>query len=230
MPDLGVGIPNPVQAGIGLAETVAGFINKGKAKKEAAYLQSIRPKYQENGNIRDQLSLAKSELSNGLGAEAENAYTQQTDRDLSTSLDSILKGGGSVNNVADVFDSSQMGRSRLAIMKENMRMQQINNLVSVQNNQAEEDRKAFDFNTYRPWADKAQANASARQGAESQIWSGLSTVAGSAMRPQQYPEQQSDPAFMGYSGGYSTPQTRQPNYSVGNTGNIPLPNGPSINM
>jgi hypothetical protein len=166
---------------IGLAETAIGMINAGKAKKKAAQLAASRPKYQESPYIKDELSLAESELSTGMSGAASNAYEQGIDRDLSSSLNTILKGGGSVNNVAEVFGQSTQGRQRLALMKENLRLNQVNNLVRAQQDSTEQREKAFQFNQWAPWADQSQANAQARTAAQGQIMSGINTIGSAGM-------------------------------------------------
>src|SRR5687768_5262145 len=95
-----------IPAALGAAEAVAGLFKSGKAKREAARLEASRPELASSPFVKDQLSLTTSELASGMSAESESAYTQGVERDLSTSLDAILKGGGDVNNVADIFDRS----------------------------------------------------------------------------------------------------------------------------
>lgn len=165
---------------IGLGKAVVGLINSGKAKREAARLAASRPKYKESADAQDALKLANSELSTGIGGEAKNAYEQGIDRSLSTSLDTVLKGGGSANNVATIFDASTVGRQRLALMKSNVRLNQVNNIVRAQEFHTDQREKAFQFNDWAPWADQSKANAGARQAADDQIWSGVET-AGSAV-------------------------------------------------
>lgn len=167
---------------IGAAKIGVGLINKSKANKKAAELERNRPKYAESKYAQEGLRLAESELSTGMSGEAKNAYEQGNDRALSTSLDAILKGGGSSNNVAQVFDASQQGRQRLALMKENLRLNQINNVVRAQQFSEDEREKAFKFNQYAPWADQSQATAQARTGAEGQIWEGVNTAGSAIMR------------------------------------------------
>src|SRR5687768_9625673 len=121
-----------IPAAIGVAESVAGLFKSGKAKSEAAELEANRPELANSPFVTDQLSLAQSELAGGMSAEAESAFEQGMSRDLSTSIDAILKSGGDVNNVADIFDRSQTGRQRLSLIKENLRLAQINNLVRAQ--------------------------------------------------------------------------------------------------
>jgi hypothetical protein len=166
---------------LGVGQAVAGLFGKSKAKKEAERLAASRPKYAESPYAKQGLSLAESELSTGMSGEAKNAYEQGIDRDLSTSLNAVLKGGGSVNNIAEVFGASTQGRQRLAMMKDNLRLNQINNVVRAQNTMTEEREKAFQFNEWAPWADAAKANAGARQAAENQIWGGIGTLGSAVM-------------------------------------------------
>lgn len=166
---------------IGAATLVSGIIAKNKAKKEAAKLAASRPKYAPSPDYRDAVQLAKSEVSTGMSGEAKNAYEQGIDRNLSTSLSAILKSGGSANNVAEVFDVANQGRQKLAMMKDNLRLNQINQLVRAQQMNSEEREKGFQFNEWAPWADSAKANAGAREAADQQINSGISTIGGAAM-------------------------------------------------
>lgn len=185
-------LPLLIPAALGVAEAGIGLLKSGQAKREAARLAASRPKLKDSPFINDQLSLAKSELANGMSGEAENAYEQGLSRDLSTSLDTILKGGGDVNNVADIFDKSATGRQRLSLMKENLRLSQINNLSRAQGASEDERLQQFQFNEWSPWADAAQSNAQAKQGSENMIWSGLQTAAGAATGMIQGQQQQND--------------------------------------
>lgn len=161
---------------VGVGTAAYGVVKGAKAKKEAKRLAASRPELKASPYLDDQLSLAKSELSSGMSGAAENAYEQGLSRDVSGSLDAILKGGGDVNNVAEIFDRSAVGRQRLALMKENLRLSQIGNLVNAQNAYGNQDQQRFQFNEFAPWADSAQANAQARQGAQNMIWSGVQTA------------------------------------------------------
>ena len=185
-------LPLLIPAALGVAQAGIGLLKSGQTKREAERLAASRPKLKDSPFIDDQLSLAKSELASGMSGAAENAYEQGLSRDLSTSLDAILKGGGDVNNVADIFDKSATGRQRLSLMKENIRLSQINNLSNAQRAAEEERLQQFQFNEWAPWSDAAQSNAKARQGAEDMIWSGLQTAGGAAAAALQSKQQKKD--------------------------------------
>lgn len=169
------------QFGLGALEGVLGLSAAAKAKKEAAALEASRPKYTVNPNVQSEVSLAQSELSNGMSADAETAYNEGIDRDLSVTLDALLKGGGTPNNISQTFDSSEIGRQKLAMMKDNLRLNQVNSLVSAYRNQTGETDKQFEFNQWMPWADKVQANATARENANKLTFGGLNTAGSGLM-------------------------------------------------
>jgi hypothetical protein len=160
---------------MGRAQTIAGLINYSRATKQARELAKTRPKYKASPLADEDLSLAESDLAGGMSARAENAYKQQSDKQFSSSLEALLRGGGSVNNVADVFGNSQEGSLRLAQMQDQLRLQQVNNVVRARRYKDEQLDKTFDFNVWRPWADKAQAVSKAREQAQNAIWSGMQT-------------------------------------------------------
>jgi len=167
-------------AAIGLGTFAYGLYNKGKANKKAAELQASRPKLQDSQYLKDQLSLAESNLSTGMSAESKNAYETDLDKSLSTSLSTVLKGGGSVNNISELLSSDQQGRQRLAMMKDNLRLANIDRLTRAQDAEEQFRQEQFQVNSDAPWKDAAQANAQAKQSAENTMWSGIG-MAGSGV-------------------------------------------------
>jgi hypothetical protein len=163
-------------AALGIGQAISGIIGGNSAAEEAKRLEASRPKYKISPYVNQAVDLAESELASGMSADTRRSYEEGNDRALASSVDAILKGGGSVNNIADVFDASVQGRSRLAQLQEQMRMQQINNVNRAWSNAQEEQAKAFEFNEFRPWADRAQANAQSRQNANANLWGGINTL------------------------------------------------------
>lgn len=219
---------DPISAGIGiatgLAQTTAGIINNAKAKKEAKLLARTRPKYAISDLSGQELDLAESEAaSGGISARAETAYNNLNNKQFSSSLGAILKGGGSVNNVADVFGENDEGRQRLALLSDQMRLGQIDRLSRARASMMEQEDKAFLYNVDAPWKDKAQANAEARKQAQADIWGGIKTASGVGMQAagSAYNKKQYDNALGGSGGlgGFEEPTTTyynnktSPNYS-----------------
>lgn len=165
---------------LGQAQSIMGMINYAKTSKIAAELGKRRPKLKDSGLADADLSLAESELAGGMSARAENAYKQQNDKQFASSLEAILRSGGSVNNVGDLFGSGQEGRLRLSQLQDQLRLKQIDNLVRARRYKDEQSDKLFMVNEYAPWKDKTMANAEARQGALNDVWSGLQTSVGAS--------------------------------------------------
>lgn len=161
---------------IGVGTFAYGEYEKGQANKKAATLKNTRPKETDSPYTAQELALTGSELANGMGADAERFYTEQGDKDLTNSTDAILKGGGTGNNIAQVFAGSQAGRQRLTLMKENLRLNNISNFVNAARHADEQRQEEFQFNQWGPWADEAQAVAQEKQGAEQTISSGFNTA------------------------------------------------------
>lgn len=158
-----------VGAGTVIYGAVSGGVKKKKATKEASKLQATRPKLGNSQYAQDQVSLAESELSTGVSGKVSQAYEEGADKDFSSSLSAILKGGGDVNNVGDLFSNKEAGRARLSLMQENLRLNQITNLQRAQTNAESDQKQQFEFNNWMPWADAAQGNAQAREQAQGQI-------------------------------------------------------------
>lgn len=167
---------------IGLGEAAVGLINTSKANKKAKELAATRPKLAPSPYLKDEISLAESDLSTGMSGAAKTAYEQDMDKSLSTSLGTALRMGATPNNVGSIFANGAEGRARLAMMKDNLRLSQINNLVRAQQGSEESRQQQFEFNDWMPWSDSAQANAQTKATGQSEIFSGLSTAAGGAMR------------------------------------------------
>jgi hypothetical protein len=169
-------------AAVGLASATVGFFKEKSAEKSAKRLQSSRPTLKDSPYIKDQISLAESQLSTGMSADAKATYEQDMDRSLSTSLQSVLKGGGNPNNVGEIFSSDQQGRQRLSLMKDNLRLADIDRLTRAQDAAQEMKERQFAVNEDAPWKDAAAATAAAKQGGENQMWSGIGTAASSGMK------------------------------------------------
>lgn len=180
----------PVDVGLlfGAYNLVSGAVKEGKAKNEAANLQRTRPKRTTSSFANDDLALSKSELQQGMSADAERAYDTLENKQLSTSLDAILKSGGSVNSVGEVFGKSNEGRANLAIIKDQSRLARVNNLVRSYQMENEETQANFAANEFAPWKDNAEANAEARKAAAQQETAGINTIGGSLIQGIQSKE------------------------------------------
>ena len=155
---------------------IAQSIGKGaKLKKEAAELEKNKPIKRTSQFNNDALALSESELANGMSAGAEKSYNDATDRSLASSISALLKGGASVNNVGEIYDSSEQGRQNLAIMEDQMRLNHVQGVLKQYDTQANEEEKNWMVNEYGPYRDKAQAIGEQRKAAAQLGVSGMNT-------------------------------------------------------
>ena len=169
-----------IPAAIGAYGIISGAISKGKANKRAKQLAATRPKEQDSPYAKDALSLAESELSTGMSGKAKQAMEEGEDKDYSNALGAILKGGGSVNNIGSLFSEKAGGRQKMALLQENLRLNQISNLQRAQQINEDNQKQEFEFNQWMPWADESQANAQAKADSSKEINSGINTLGSAA--------------------------------------------------
>ncbi len=201
-------VPMLIMAGVAAASAIAGGVRAAKAKKEAAKLAANRPELTDSPFLRDNIRLAQSELANSRNSPGMQAYDQGLDRNLSSSIGAVLQGGGSLNNISNIFDSSAQGRQRMALMQDNLRLNQIQNLTAAGGQSEVQRQQQFQFNEAAPWMDAAQAASAARQQGQQQMWNGItsvgSTVAGgiASMNAEKKMDQ--------YMKGYTGPANQRP--------------------
>ncbi len=191
--------------GIGAYRLISGAVKEGKANRVAEELSKTRPKRNISSYAQDDFNLAKSELAQGMSADAERAYDSLNNKQLTNSLDAILKSGGSPNNVGEVYGRSNEGRMNFSILKDNARLSRVNNLVRAYQMMNEEDQANFAFNEFAPWKDKAEANGQARSNAEAEKNQGLNTAAVAGM--QYFQEEKDQDMYEKYFGKKSTPDS-----------------------
>lgn len=179
-------IGSAISGGVGLAEAISGAVNKNKTTAEAARLEKSRPKIQRDPLTDQNLALVKSDLANGMSAKAATAYDNAVDREFSSSLSSILKGGGDVNSIGDIYTGNEEGRQKLATMRDNLRLNQIKDVLA-QSERADERNYVtpWQVNEFGPWADKTAANSDARMAADKRMWDGITELATSGMQYAQ---------------------------------------------
>lgn len=206
---------------IGLGTAAYGIYNSEHAKSEAKKLQNSRPKITDSPYLKDQLSLSESELSTGMSGEAKAAYESDMDRSLSTSLSAVLKGGGSPNNVGEIFSNNAQGRQRLALMKDNLRLAEIDRVSRSEDAKEQERLQQFQVNVDAPWKDAAQGVAQERAAANNEIWSGIGTAGSGIMKGMETSRAKSDLTLPTVRDSNAPLSTSNPNnINLANTGGV----------
>ena len=170
----GIPVVDGIQAGVGLVDSALGLIRQGSLNKQATQLAANRPQYQISPLTGQDLSLAQSELANN-SSSGEKAYNTLNNGQFSSSMGSILKGGGSPNEIGALYGSSQDGRLKLAEMSDNLRLQKISNYLNTSQNMQNAQQTQWQLNKYAPWENNMQAIQEARLGTSQQISQGINT-------------------------------------------------------
>jgi hypothetical protein len=174
-----------ISAGLGLYQVAKGLIGESKAAKEEKIAKANRPILKPGKEFGENVSLAESELTQGMSAKAQKAYQYATDKATGSSLSAILKGGGNVNNIGDLYGANEEGRMRLSSMQDALRLSQIQSVVSARSAKAQEDQTAWQVNEYAPYKDELQALAKEKQGAADSVSRGIGQIGGAAMQYSQ---------------------------------------------
>ena len=164
-----------VQQVVGEGEAIYGLINAKKLKKQAAAIDARRPMYNISPYAGQDVALAESNLSNGMSAEANQAYKEGVDKNFASSLSAILKGGGTPNTVSGVFGNAEEGLKNLAMLKESNRMAKMNNLVQEHQYYNDQLDKQWTLNKKNPWEDEKSASTAAREKNSALLMNGLDT-------------------------------------------------------
>lgn len=170
-----------VPVALGAIQTIDSIAKEKKLAKQAAELAKNRPIKTTSQFDNDALRLSESELANGMSAGAEQAYNDSNDRSISSSISALLKGGGSVNNVGDIYSASEEGRQKLAILEDQLRMGKINDVLKQYEKQSSEQEKNWMVNEYGPYKDQLQAIGEQRKAAAQAKVAGINTMGSGLM-------------------------------------------------
>lgn len=200
----GGGLGNALQSIAGAAQIATSIKQAHEAKK--LQKQYVDPHYNIQQPIIDNQNLAENRASQGLSDQAMLAYNDTNDRSLTASVDAILRGGGSVNSIADLYDTSSDNASKLAMLDEEVRLKREQAYMAQNDKMAEELDKQWQLNVYNPAQDLKQTIATLKQQSYENKWKGINSIVGAVnnaqsskllQQPQQPgQQQQGSPAYM----------------------------------
>lgn len=146
-----------------------------KKEKEAG----ARPVYNiPNPTIKNQYAI-ENNAQQGLSDESKLMYQQNADRSISASLDALLKSGGGVNSISDLFEKNQNSNIELAMINDKARFVNQQLLYNQNNLMSDQLDKKYQLNSLDPWKDAQQAAAEFRARGQADMQAGVA-MAGSA--------------------------------------------------
>lgn len=151
-----------------------------KAKKRELALGS-KPVYNiQEPTLKNQY-LAEYNAQQGLSDESKMMYEQQANRGLSESIDALLKTGGGVNSISDLYANYQDKGMELANLDDQVRFRNQQLLMSQNEKMANELDKSYQINKLDPWKDEKQAIAELRTMGKNDLNAGIGMAANFAM-------------------------------------------------
>jgi hypothetical protein len=167
-----VAIAGLIQGGIGLAQSVVGGIQKLKASKMAK--QNKAAVLEDNPYIDDQYALTANYASQGLSEGAKQAMITNSDRQFSAGITDLLRAGGNLNNIGDLYEGNQAALRALALVEAYIQ-------YGLQA-KANEDRDQFMLNKWVPQRDTAQLIAELSKNGMTNLWKGIDTMGSGAIK------------------------------------------------
>lgn len=153
-----------VTAGVIAAGTaIYSGIKAAKAKKAQEALKNARPKYEIQPEEQDIENMAEARANQGMGAGARQQLQNNTDRQLSTSANAILMGGGNANSIGNLADKTENAYDQSALYDDQVRLSNLSNLQSAWARMSANRDKQWDINTEQPWKDNMAAATLERQ-------------------------------------------------------------------
>lgn len=168
-----------IQAGLGIAQGIAGFIQNKRATKQLEGMQS--PTYTQNKGILDYYnkSLAKYNV-NPYQTDLYRMQEQQANRGLSSGLSALSGRGQALAGVNSLVQGRNDSLLKAGAMAEQQQGQDLNRLGQAAGMKAGEDQMAFQINQQNPFDRKYNLLAQ-KAGGGTQIGNaGISNIFGAA--------------------------------------------------
>ena len=170
----------PVTAALITAGTTAAIslgtaaVQNHKAKKIAK--ANIRPDYVPSKQIIENRNLAASLAGTGLSDSTRINAEQSAERNLSQSLNAILRSGGDGNQIADLYANNNDAMLKLASADAELQRFNISQYLGANSALGQENQTAWQVNEFAPYANNAQLAAQLRANAMQNASQGINSA------------------------------------------------------
>lgn len=131
--------------------------NQKQKAAQALAAANPRPVYNIPETEFQNQSLLENRASQGLSDESLGFLKQNADRGLSSSINAILRSGGTANQIGGLDNNYNNAITQSALLDDQAKSQNLAALVAHTSRMSDNYDKAFQVNQYGPYADKAQA-------------------------------------------------------------------------
>jgi hypothetical protein len=172
-------VPGLIQSGYGLYQAISG-------NKQRKQLEANRPTRRTDQNFLQNQSIARNVAQGGFGQQYLNTYTDEANRGLATAIGALQQGGGDMNQINSLLDSTNRNFQKFLSMDAQQKLQNQGMLMDANAVIGQENNANWEFNTARPWYEHYnQAIQKTNAGAQNAI-GGLKDAVSSAMGGMSY--------------------------------------------
>lgn len=161
--------------GSGLVSGLFGLGQRSRARRLER--NNIRPVYQPNSQIAQNLADAQQLARRGLPSQIYSNQLNQMQQGLATGLRGLGRGGVSPYNVATLLSGYNRGLSNLNAMDAQAMEQNRRTLFGARQAMAQEEARAFEINQLNPYLSTAQEVSRLRGAGDQNIFGGLGLMA-----------------------------------------------------
>lgn len=177
-------VATAVQLGLGVAQTVKGFIDQGKANRKFEQLMSQRKAYKTPEEIFKIEQATQQNAQTGLGAETLAYLTSNNDRNLSTTVGASSLLGGDPNDFGALLDRALQQTMQIGGQNQAMQMENFSKYLGALNTVA--DNRTAEYQSQENMLkDQIQAAAAQSADASKNLQSGINAGLGALSANEQ---------------------------------------------
>lgn len=157
----------------GVIQMAIGASQKSKAKKEAK--DSVLPQYPISQLYGDTIGIATNQASYGFSPETINSFNETSAQNLASASNSILQGGGGVNDIAQLYGVDANARKQMSLANDQFKASKLQGFYDQSALMAGQLGTKWRLDYYNRAKDKAVAAAAMLANANNTMQSGFNT-------------------------------------------------------
>lgn len=175
-----------IQAGVGLVQTVGGWIQQGKATKNYEKTLANNPKYNQNESILDYYNKALQRYNvNATDSAMYKRNMQNIGRNTATGINALNDRRSGIAGISSILRGANDAALDTEVAAENEKSDRFGVLGGATGMKAGEDRMAFDVNQMQPWQNKLSLYGAKATGGANIMNAGVGTLNNAANNYQQ---------------------------------------------
>lgn len=184
---------------IGAGAVIGGLLGAGQIiygaslKNKSSKMDSAQPPLEIPDIYNSNVGLLEQEAQTGYSPETLKYLSDTLGQNLSQSTSAILQGGGSINSIANLYNTNAQQMRAIGAENDKLRTSKLSQLIEARKDLAGMQLKQWQMNVLDQWKNKQTASAMIAQQGNQLINSGLNTALGAVGQGLQYAGQKQIP-------------------------------------